>query len=505
MKHKNRFRNPQLGTDSVRFNSKNKEAHLPLLLFPGKTKSEEAWLTQLRKEKKIHKIGPRLYTSAPVQQEASIVRSHWHMIIQKLFPRALLSHRSALEFKPTNEGLVFLTATTNRTVRYPGLVLQFIRGPQKQKDDPPFLGFHCSSLARAFLENLSTTKRTSACAVSRQELEERLQNIITSKGEFEIKKIRSEAKSIAKKLKWNAEFKRLDKIIGAMLGTQSEKNLVSAVGKAQALGRPYDSTRVGRFDLLFAALKAASFKEYKDEFQAQDHFLNKVFFESYFSNFIEGTTFEIEEAEQIVFDHKIPSQRPKDAHDILGTFKILRDPNEMRKTPRNFQEFEELLKTRHQLLMAERPEVAPGKYKSTPNRAGESQFVKPTEIIGTLENAFARYLYLPSGLAKAIYMMFLVTEVHPFNDGNGRIARIMMNCELYSQGLSTIIIPTVYREDYLLALRSLTRRDRPNPLIQMLHNAHQFSHMEFSPYSAALQIIKNKNWFREPDSARLIQ
>ena len=27
-------------------------------------------------------------------------------------------------------------------------------------------------------------------------------------------------------------------------------------------------------------------------------------------------------------------------------------------------------------------------------------------------------------------MMFLVSEVHPFVDGNGRIARIMMNAEL---------------------------------------------------------------------------
>lgn len=55
-------------------------------------------------------------------------------------------------------------------------------------------------------------------------------------------------------------------------------------------------------------------------------------------------------------------------------------------------------------------------------------------------------------IARAIYMMFLVTEVHPFDDGNGRIARIMMNAELVNGGSSKIIIPTVYREDYMLAL-----------------------------------------------------
>ena len=28
--------------------------------------------------------------------------------------------------------------------------------------------------------------------------------------------------------------------------------------------------------------------------------------------------------------------------------------------------------------------------------------------------------------------MFLISEVHPFDDGNGRIARVMMNAELVS-------------------------------------------------------------------------
>ena len=31
-------------------------------------------------------------------------------------------------------------------------------------------------------------------------------------------------------------------------------------------------------------------------------------------------------------------------------------------------------------------------------------------------------------------MMFLVAEVHPFADGNGRVARVMMNAELIAGG-----------------------------------------------------------------------
>ncbi|MEJ0057694.1 MAG: Fic family protein [Bacteroidota bacterium] len=72
-------------------------------------------------------------------------------------------------------------------------------------------------------------------------------------------------------------------------------------------------------------------------------------------------------------------------------------------------------------------------------------------------------------------MMFIVSEVHPFLDGNGRVARVMMNAELSSKGQSKIIIPTVYREDYMGALRKLTRQRLPGAYIWMLLRAHEFS------------------------------
>ncbi|MBY0435066.1 MAG: Fic family protein, partial [Cyclobacteriaceae bacterium] len=82
---------------------------------------------------------------------------------------------------------------------------------------------------------------------------------------------------------------------------------------------------------------------------------------------------------------------------------------------------------------------------------------------------------LQSPFAKAVYMMFLVSEVHPFLDGNGRVARVMMNAELSSRGFSKIIIPTVYREDYMGALRKLTRQRIADPYIRMLGRAYDFS------------------------------
>ena len=69
----------------------------------------------------------------------------------------------------------------------------------------------------------------------------------------------------------------------------------------------------------------------------------------------------------------------------------------------------------------------------------------------------------------------MVSEVHPFNDGNGRISRIMMNAELVHADQSKIIIPTVFREDYINALRKLTRNGDPSVFIRAISRARSFS------------------------------
>jgi Fic family protein len=77
--------------------------------------------------------------------------------------------------------------------------------------------------------------------------------------------------------------------------------------------------------------------------------------------------------------------------------------------------------------------------------------------------------------------MFVISEIHPFLDGNGRIARVMINAELVTTGQTRIIIPTVYRDDYLGALRRLTRNNDPQVYIKdvatltgILHNLRRY-------------------------------
>jgi fido (protein-threonine AMPylation protein) len=99
-----------------------------------------------------------------------------------------------------------------------------------------------------------------------------------------------------------------------------------------------------------------------------------------------------------------------------------------------------------------------------------------------------------------------VTEVHPFIDGNGRVARIMMNSELIHTGLCRIIVPTVFRDDYLLALRALSRSNNTAPLVKAIDFAQDFSSkIDYSSYIAASRFLESCHAFNEPESdVRLI-
>ena len=99
-------------------------------------------------------------------------------------------------------------------------------------------------------------------------------------------------------------------------------------------------------------------------------------------------------------------------------------------------------------------------------------------------------------------MMFLVAEVHPFADGNGRAARIMMNAELVAAGEERIVIPTVYRANYLSALKALSQSGQPEPLIRMLDFAQKWTAaVEWGTLDATRRELDACNAFLDPNVA----
>jgi hypothetical protein len=226
------------------------------------------------------------------------------------------------------------------------------------------------------------------------------------------------------------------------------------------------------------------------------------FIEAYFSNWIEGTEFELHEAEEIVFEGVIPEGRFEDAHDVLGTFELVDDPDLRVRVPTAPEDLIELMRSHHALMLARRPVAVPGSFKTRVNRAGATTFVHPDLVVGTLNEGYRYYEALPAGLAKAIFVMFLVSEVHPFTDGNGRVARVLMNAALSAAGEQRIVIPIIYRENYLQALRALSRGGNPTPLIRVLDFAQAYAaEIDWSNLDLATKDLERTNAFVTADVA----
>lgn len=427
---------------------------------------------------RLRKLASRLYTRNMTDPpEAIVMRNVWS-IVAGYFPGALVADRTALENAPASDGSICLITARGQDIALPGLTLRPRRGQGPLPTDRPFLGeLFLSSTARAYLENMRPSRARRgrlARTLGQAEIEERLDALIRRSGEDAANRLRDEIRSLATDLDLGEEASALDTMIGAMLGTR-EGELTAPSAVARRLVRPYDPDRLVLFQTLHAALRNHPPLSRMAPIREPRSHATLAFFEAYFSNFIEGTEFAVDEAAGIVFRGIIPNERPADAHDILGTWHIVSDHREMSRTPADAPALEALLKARHASIMGGRSDRRPGTFKQEENRAGSTVFVAPDLVAGTLAQGFDLCRSLESPFQRAVFMKFLVSEVHPFSDGNGRTARIMMNVELAAAGEERIIVPTVYRSNYLSALKALSLSGRPEPLIRMLDYAQRWT------------------------------
>jgi hypothetical protein len=479
-------------------------ATLPVLFLSDSTMTADV-ATATRKGL-LRKVGPRLYTSDLATPVETLLRRNALLVASLRCPGCVLSHRTAFEMRDA-DGVVFLTGPTNRTEEFSGLTLKVKSGPGPLEGDTEFLALHTASRARAFLENLDYTRHTAGVprVLSRAQIEARLEAYLREHGEDGLNRLRDHARRLAPLLDTPAGFDRLEQIIGALLQTRPDIELVSAVASARARGAPFDAARIELFERLIADLRQPRWRELtrprgpliRAELQ------NLALIEAYFSNFIEGTKFEFAQAREIVFERRIPATRPADAHDVLGTFELLVDDSEMLVSATRFdslEDFEHLLRRRHVRIMGARPDKRPGEFKLVANQAGNTTFVAPELVQGTLARGFELFHTLATPFQRAAFMMLLIAEIHPFDDGNGRLARAMMNAELASAFENRIVIVTSYRPDYLGGLRRLSRAQDPSVYIRMLDHAHEFTaRLELGDLDALVATLESCNAFDDSE------
>lgn len=450
----------------------------------------------------LHRVRSGVATPLPETEWPTLFRREKARILAALFPKTVVAYRSA--FDGMVASTIYLTGGTYaRVTEFPGLKVILSSGPGPVDGDTQIQGreVYFPSPARMLLDAMAPAPRDDdpqySRKVSAEEIEDRLISICDSRGEQAFLELRERAKVVGAQLNTpKARLEELDRLMGAILGTRPGRKMATSNGTGRARG--YDALRMDLFHKLVQVLKVNELPRITDVAGESPAVTNFAFLESYFSNFIEGTEFEIGEARAIALKGKISALRPKDSHDIKGVFDQAWEPAWRARAITNIRAFEETLRERHALMMAARPEVLPGEFKVARNVAGNTTFVEPRLVVGTLREAGLLMHDVDAGLPRALLAMFIVSEVHPFNDGNGRLARLVMNSELSAAGEARIIVPTLYREQYLDCLRELTRAARTDPYLDAMTNIQRWTAaFSYEDLDSTIDLMKKCNAFEK--------
>ncbi len=126
---------------------------------------------------------------------------------------------------------------------------------------------------------------------------------------------------------------------------------------------------------------------------------------------------------------------------------------------------------------ATRIEILPGEYKQQPNNVRTADgdvfaFAAPADVHARMKSLLDDYAGAresgdehPVVIAAKLHHEFVL--IHPFGDGNGRTARLLVNYVLMRAGYPPIIVPSPEKDRYLAALRQADAGDMA-PLCEYL-------------------------------------
>ncbi len=101
---------------------------------------------------------------------------------------------------------------------------------------------------------------------------------------------------------------------------------------------------------------------------------------------------------------------------------------------------------------------AVGDYKKRPNEVGGRETTAPEEVAGTMKALLAEYNEKPEKTLEDIMEFHVAFErIHPFQDGNGRVGRLIM----FKECLKYHIVPFIIEDEYkMYYYRGLTEWNR---------------------------------------------
>ena len=118
----------------------------------------------------------------------------------------------------------------------------------------------------------------------------------------------------------------------------------------------------------------------------------------------------------------------------------------------------------HELFYEKIDKENAGKYRDVEILITGSKysFPKPRDIekfMNKFENDIKKYLRNEHPVVASARIQKDFVNIHPFIDGNGRIARLIMNLVLLQYGYNITIVPTVLRSEYMGSLEKAHSND----------------------------------------------
>jgi len=185
---------------------------------------------------------------------------------------------------------------------------------------------------------------------------------------------------------------------------------------------------------------------------------------TYNSNRIEGSRL-TEEQTRYIFETRTIGFKDQEAVPV----------DDIIETSNHFVAFDYLLDTLHQPLSAEiiktfhrilksgtadalKTWFAVGNWKKMPNEVGGAETTKPENVENEIEQLQERYLNRENTSFEIIVEYhYRLEKIHPFQDGNGRVGRLIMFRECLKNNIVPFIIDETHKQFYYRGLNEFER------------------------------------------------
>lgn len=197
---------------------------------------------------------------------------------------------------------------------------------------------------------------------------------------------------------------------------------------------------------------------------------------TYNSNGIEGNSLTLKETFLIINEGITVKGKPlKDHLEAKSHYEALEYLSDLVEKDKQHTISERFIRNLHQIIMQETDKEWAGKYRNSNVVIGGAKHVPPDAFeVSILMNDFIKWIKENKKKLHLVELVALLHHklvyIHPFFDGNGRTARLVMNLLLMQKGYPLVVVLKNDRKKYYQVLAKADKEDFI-PLVQFMAQA----------------------------------